>query len=79
MSNQINVGLIGAGSGAHVFHIPVIRSVPELRLKTVVDRHGDRSYGPGVVVVRDAAALVEDDAIELVVIALRRLPCRHGN
>jgi predicted dehydrogenase len=69
MSNQINVGLIGAGSGAHVFHIPVIRSVPELRLKTVVDRHGDRSYGPGVVVVRDAAALVEDDAIELVVIA----------
>jgi predicted dehydrogenase len=69
MLTQINVGLIGAGSGARVFHIPVIQFVPELRLKTVVDRHGDRSYGPGVEVVRDAATLLEDNAIDLVVIA----------
>jgi predicted dehydrogenase len=69
MLNPINVGLIGTGSAAHVFHIPVIRSVPELRLKTVVDRHGERNYGPGVAVVRDAATLWQDPEIDLVVIA----------
>jgi predicted dehydrogenase len=69
MLNQINVGLIGAGSVAHVFHIPVIQSVPDLRLKTVVDRHGGRNYGPGVTVVPDAATLLQDQEIELVVIA----------
>jgi predicted dehydrogenase len=69
MLNRINVGLIGAGSVAHVFHIPVIRAVPDLRLKTVVDRHGGRNYGPGVVVVPDAAILLQDPEIDLVVIA----------
>jgi predicted dehydrogenase len=69
MKSPINVGLIGAGSVARVFHIPVIQSVPNLRLKTVVDRHGDKSYAPGVAVVSDAATLLQDDEIDLVVIA----------
>ena len=69
MKRPIIVGLIGAGSVARVFHIPVIQSVPGLRLKTVVDRHGDRTYGPGVAVVRDADTFLQDDEIDLVVVA----------
>jgi len=70
--NPISVGLIGTGMAARVFHIPVICSVPGLRLKTVVDRHGAESqkhFPHGVAVVGDAAALLQNDSIELVVIA----------
>ena len=68
---EIQVGLIGYGMAARVFHAPVIRSVAGLRLKKVVERHGDESRDlyPPVEVVRDAAALLQDEEIELVVIA----------
>jgi len=71
VTDQINVGLIGYGMAARVFHAPVIQSLPNLRLKKVVERHGDdsrRSY-PLVEVVRDAADLLQDDAIDSAVIA----------
>lgn len=71
VAGRINVGLIGFGMAARVFHAPVIQSVPGLRLKTVVERRGDearRSY-PAVEVVRDAAALLRDEEVELVVVA----------
>jgi scyllo-inositol 2-dehydrogenase (NADP+) len=69
--SQINVGIIGSGMAARVFHIPIILSVPSLRLKKIVERHGDwtRKNCPLVEVVRDAAALLHDEEIELVVIA----------
>ena len=69
--SQINVGIIGSGMAARVFHIPIIQSVPNLRLKKIVERHGDwtRTNYPLVEVVRDAAALLRDEKIELVVIA----------
>jgi len=56
---------------ARVFHIPVIQSVSALRLKKIVDRHGDSTLGkyPPVEAVRDAASLLQDEMIELVVIA----------
>jgi scyllo-inositol 2-dehydrogenase (NADP+) len=69
--SQINVGIIGSGMAARVFHIPIIQSVPNLRLKKIVERHGDwtsKNY-PMVEVVRDAATLLQDEEIELVVIA----------
>jgi scyllo-inositol 2-dehydrogenase (NADP+) len=68
---QINVGIIGSGMAARVFHIPIIQSVPNLRLKKIVERHGDwaRKNCPLVEVVRDAATLLQDKEIELVVIA----------
>jgi predicted dehydrogenase len=55
---------------ARVFHAPVIKSVPSLRLKKVVERHADdaRERYPWVEVVRDAAALFQDEEINLVVI-----------
>jgi predicted dehydrogenase len=71
VTDQINVGLIGYGMAARVFHAPVIRSVPNLRLKKVVERHGDesRKSHPMVEVVNDATALLQDEEIALVVIA----------
>ena len=38
---MINVGLVGFGFGGQVFHAPVIRAVPGLRLTTIVRRSGE--------------------------------------
>jgi len=71
MADELNVGLIGYGMAARVFHAPLIQSIPHLRLKKIVERHGDdsRQSYPMVEVVRDVADLLQDDAIDLVVIA----------
>ena len=72
MAEQINVGLIGYGMAGRTFHAPVIQSVPQLRLKKVVERRttGEaRKRYPWVEVVPDATALLQDEEIKLVVIA----------
>lgn len=71
MKEPIRVGLIGYGMAARVFHAPVIGSLPELRLKTVVARRGDDSLKdyPHVEVCKDVDALLQDEEIELVVVA----------
>lgn len=70
MADEIGVGLIGYGMAARVFHAPMIQSIPRLRLKKIVERHGDESRRryPQVEVVREVAALLQDEEIELVVI-----------
>jgi scyllo-inositol 2-dehydrogenase (NADP+) len=70
MATEINVGLIGFGVAGRVFHAPVIQSVPSLRLKKVVERHGaeSRKIYPEVHVVSDIAELISDEKIELVAI-----------
>lgn len=67
--SPINIGIIGSGMAARVFHIPIIQSIPNLRLKKIVERHGDwtRTNYPQVEVVADASALLHDEEIELVV------------
>ncbi len=71
MAEQLSVGLIGYGMAGRTFHAPVIQSIPNLRLKKVVERHTDeaRQRYPWVEVVPDAAALLQDEEINLVVIA----------
>jgi predicted dehydrogenase len=71
MADQISVGLIGYGMAGRTFHAPVIESVPQLGLKKVVERRTDeaRKRYPWVEVVPDAAALLQDEDIKLVVIA----------
>ena len=71
MTDQINVGLVGFGMAARVFHAPVIQSVPSLKLKAIVERHGDTSRNdyPGIEVVRDVSSLLQDEQIDLVVVA----------
>ena len=71
MADQISVGLIGYGMAGRIFHAPVIQSVHHLRLKKVVERHAQeaRKHYPWVEVVPDAATLLQDEEIKLVVIA----------
>lgn len=71
MADQISVGLIGYGMAGRTFHAPVIQSVPNLRLKKVVERRTNeaRKRYPWVEVVPDATALLQDEEIDLVVIA----------
>ena len=68
---EMKVGLIGYGMAGRVFHAPVIAAIPQLRLTKVVERRGQtsRERYPGVEVVHEAAALFEDEEIELVVVA----------
>jgi scyllo-inositol 2-dehydrogenase (NADP+) len=67
----IGVGLVGYGMASRVFHAPVIVSVPSLRLKKIVERHGDASRGrhAGVETVREFDEVLADEGVELVVIA----------
>lgn len=67
----LKVGLIGYGMAGQVFHAPVITAVPQLRLIKVVERRGQtsRERYPWIEVVGDTAALFEDGAIELIVVA----------
>jgi scyllo-inositol 2-dehydrogenase (NADP+) len=70
-SKAIGVGLIGYGLGGSVFHAPLVQAEPGLRLHAVVtSRAGQvgRDH-PGVRVVASAAELLEDPAVELVVVA----------
>jgi predicted dehydrogenase len=71
MTDEIRVGLIGYGMAARVFHAPVMQAVPNLQLKKVVERHTDdsRERYPWVEVVRDAGNAIEDEAIDLIVVA----------
>jgi hypothetical protein len=67
----IEVGLIGYGLGGSVFHAPLIQVEPRLRLHAVVtSRAGQLQRDhPGVRVVASPAELLEDPAVELVVVA----------
>jgi scyllo-inositol 2-dehydrogenase (NADP+) len=66
----IRVGLAGYGMAGATFHAPVIAAVPQLRItKVMTSRSDDVARDlPGAVAVSTADALVEDPAIDLVVI-----------
>ncbi|TVQ68501.1 MAG: oxidoreductase [Balneolaceae bacterium] len=70
MTNEIRTSIIGFGMSARVFHAPVILTIPEFRITKVVERHREesRAHIPGVEVVRETDALLEDDEIDLVII-----------
>jgi predicted dehydrogenase len=69
--NEIKVGLIGYGMASRVFHVPLIQSIPDFKLKKIVQRHDNTAnqHLSSVEVVRETASLLQDDEIELVVIA----------
>lgn len=70
MSKVIQVGVVGYGFSAKVFHAPLITTVPHLKLTKVVERHDEKSKRdyPNVEVVKDLDQLLEDETIDLVVI-----------
>jgi scyllo-inositol 2-dehydrogenase (NADP+) len=67
----IGVGLIGYGLAGAAFHAPLLQAEPRLRLHAVVTSRAEqvRRDLPGVRVVAAAAELLEDPAVELVVVA----------
>jgi scyllo-inositol 2-dehydrogenase (NADP+) len=70
MMPPITVGLIGYGGAGATFHAPVIRALPELRLKSIVSsRRQQIEKMPGVAAVSTVADLLADPEIQLVVLA----------
>lgn len=67
----LSVGLLGFGLAGSVFHAPLIRSDPRLRLTAVASsRTADiRRIAPEAVAVADAGAVLADPTIDVVVIA----------
>lgn len=70
IETPIQVGLTSYGMSGMVFHAPFLTCNPRFRLKKVLERHSQRSkqHYPGVEVVKDFEALLQDEAIELVVV-----------
>ncbi|KAL8647617.1 MAG: hypothetical protein Q9226_006356 [Calogaya cf. arnoldii] len=72
-SKPYNVGIIGYGAAAKVFHIPLIEVASELNLYAIVQRHptpeNDASNNhPGIKSYRAAEEIVKDEAVHIVVI-----------
>ncbi len=68
---MIRVGLVGFGLAGRVFHAPLISSVDGLELAAVVERTSDNAAAryPHIKTYRSLEALLQDDSIELVVVA----------
>jgi predicted dehydrogenase len=67
----IQTAIIGFGLSGRVFHAPFIHTHPGFKLHSVVERKGSlsREIYPYVRVCKDYKELLEDDSVELVVIA----------
>ncbi|KAJ1801255.1 hypothetical protein LPJ59_000433 [Coemansia sp. RSA 2399] len=66
----INVGVVGFGMSARVFHCPLISASDKYELSAVVERHSENSKSvyPQVLIVRDIDALLDISDIDLVVV-----------
>lgn len=70
MSETIHVALASYGMSGEIFHAPLIAAHPHFQLKTVLERHREKSKEqyPEVKVVKSYEALLNDDDIDLVVV-----------
>ncbi|KAK2734890.1 hypothetical protein FQN55_002459 [Onygenales sp. PD_40] len=72
-SKTFNVGVIGYGFSAKIFHIPFITVVPELKLYAVVQRtpkeddNAEKDH-PGIKSYRSTEEMVKDPAVDVVVV-----------
>ncbi len=71
MGDTINTGIIGFGLSGKVFHAPFIHTHPGFRLSVIVERHHHHSNDiyPYIDVIQDYKYLLEDDSIDLIVVA----------
>lgn len=72
-SKTYNVGVVGYGFSAKIFHIPFVAEIPELKLHAVVQRtpkpEDDAAKDhPGIKSYRTADELVQDAAVDIVII-----------
>lgn len=70
MAETLRIGLIGYGFASKTFHAPLIAGTPGARLAMISSSDAAKVHAdwPDTPVVADAAALINDDAIDLVVI-----------
>ena len=72
-SNPYNVGVIGYGMSAKVFHIPLIEHVPEFKLYAVVQRNpkpdddAEKDH-PSIKSYRSTEEMVKDADVHVVVV-----------
>ncbi|KAJ5196925.1 hypothetical protein N7449_007404 [Penicillium cf. viridicatum] len=72
-SKTYNVGVVGYGFSAKIFHIPFVKEVPELKLYAIVQRtpkqddDAEKDH-PGVKSFRTTEEMVQDPAIDVVII-----------
>jgi predicted dehydrogenase len=72
-STRFNVGIIGYGLSAKIFHIPFVTHVPELALYAIVQRRpgpdndAEKDH-PGVKVYRSVDDLVIDEKVDVVIV-----------
>lgn len=72
-STSYNVGVIGYGMSAKVFHIPFIEHIPELKLYAVVQRNpkpednAEKDH-PGIKSYRSTEDMVKDEDVHVVVV-----------
>ena len=72
-SKTFNVGVIGYGFSAKIFHIPFIQEVPQLKLYAVVQRtpkpddDAEKDH-PGIKSYRSTQDMVKDEAVDVVVV-----------
>ncbi|MGB5952559.1 MAG: Gfo/Idh/MocA family oxidoreductase [Ornithinimicrobium sp.] len=73
--SAVRVGVLGCGRIAQMFHLPVLRGLPGVRLVVAADidpqaRAAVSRLVPGVALADDTAAVLDDPEVEAVVIAL---------
>ncbi|KAJ5360280.1 hypothetical protein N7517_009471 [Penicillium concentricum] len=72
-SKTYNVGVVGYGFSAKIFHIPFVKEVPDLKLYAIVQRtpkqddDAEKDH-PGVKSFRTAEEMVQDPAVDVVII-----------
>ncbi len=74
MEKKLNVGIIGFGMAGQVFHAPIINSIPQLELTKIVTTNVKaietiKKLYPNTEIVSDVSLILEDDDIDLIVIA----------
>ncbi|MCJ1403181.1 hypothetical protein MMC11_006404 [Xylographa trunciseda] len=73
MPSQYNVGVIGYGMSAKVFHLPLISVVPELKLYSIVQRSpkpgddAEKDY-PDVKIYRSGEEMIQDEVVDVVLV-----------
>lgn len=72
-SKTYNVGIVGYGLSAKVFHIPLIQVVPEFVLYAIVQRSpkpsddAEKDY-PGIKSYQNSDELLQDSKVDVVVV-----------
>ena len=72
MSAAFNVGIIGYGLSAKIFHIPYIKATPQFAVRAIVTRSNAteaQEDNPEATVYESVTELVQDDDVNVVIVA----------